>query len=162
MLNRYGSLAAFLALAVLATAASAVYEAGEWYYQALVKPGWTPPAWLHAAAWAAAYVFAALAAWRAWLTEHLGRAGALAWWLGMLAMNVLYAWLYFSLHRPGWAWLVACLALVTAYLCTRAFGRFSGQAAGLMLPCLLWLVFLWAHTLAAWTLSGGPLLKLIG
>ena len=162
MLNRYGSLAAFMALAVLATAAGALYEAGEWYYRALSKPGWTPPAWLHAAAWAVAYVAAALGAWQAWLSEHPARTRALGWWLGMLALNITFSWLYLSLHRPGWAWLAAGLGLAAAVVCTASFRKFSGQAAGLMTPILLWLAFLWAHTLVAWTLSGGILLRLMG
>ena len=136
MLNRYASLAAFLALAVLAAAAGAIYEAGEWYHRALSKPAWTPPAWL---------------------SEHPARARALAWWIAMLAMNITFSWLYLSLHRPGWAWLVAGLGLAMAVTCTLSFRRFSGHAAGLMTPVLLWLAFLWAHTLAAWTLSGGIL-----
>ena len=162
MLNRYGSLAVFLALAVLAAAAGAVHEAGEWYYRALAKPSWTPPAWLYAIAWAVAYVLAALAAWQAWASESRDRAGALAWWIAVLAMNALYYWLYFDLHRPGWAGLSAALGLVSALLCTRAFRRLSDQAAGLMVPLLLWLAFLWVHTVAAWTLSGGVLSRFLG
>lgn len=155
MLNRYGSLAVFLSLAVLATVAGAAFEAGNWYYHVLTKPEWTLPAWLLAVAWAVVYVFAALAAWVAWSSESRDRARALTWWVAVLAINVLYYWLYFDLERPGWAALAIGLGLAATLACTRSFRRISGQAAGLMVPVLLWLAYLWAHTFASWTLSGG-------
>ena len=161
VIARYGSLAIFLLLVVLAAAAGASFEAGEWYYRALGKPAWTPPPWLFAAAWAAAYLFAALAAWTVWLTGHYDRHKSLAWWLALLVSNVAWSFVFFGLHRPGYAWLASSLALALALYCTIAFRRQSMQAAGLMLPCLLWAAFLWAFNLAAWTLNGGPLARLL-
>ena len=160
MTERYGSLAILLLLAVLAAAAGASYEAGEWYYGALGKPAWTPPSWLFAIAWSVAYLFAATSAWTVWLTGHFERLKTLAWWLVLLVLNVAWSFLFFGLHRPGWAMFAALLAVVMTIYCLVAFRRLSTQAAGLMLPYLLWIVFLAAFNLVAWTLSGGILARI--
>lgn len=159
MIARYSSLAVFLLLVVLAAVAGASFEAGEWYFHALQKPSWAPPPWLFGPAWAIVYLFAALAAWQVWVTEHYDRFKTLSWWLALLVLNVAWSFLYFGLHRPGWAWLALCMTAVAAILCVRSFSRLSTQAAGLMIPYLLWILFCWALNLATWTLSGGILGK---
>ena len=155
VITRYGSLAAFLSLAVLAAAAGASFEAGTWYYTQMTKPGWAPPAWMLSAAWAAAGLFAAAAAWTVWLTEHRDRIKALSWWVALLSLNVLWSFLHFGLHRPGWAWLAASLAVVFTIVCMRGFRRLSAPAAGLMIPYLLWIAFTWLLNFVTWTLNGG-------
>lgn len=161
MTSRYGSLAVFLLLAVLAAAAGASFEAGEWYFVKAVKPSWAPPVWLIAPAWAIAYVCAALAAWKVWMSEHYDRLGAMAWWLTLLALNVFWSFLFFGLHRPGWAWPVLVLAIVLAIVCTLKFKQLSGAAAGLMMPYLAWIAFLCALNLAIWTVNGGILARVL-
>ena len=159
--NRYATLAIFLLLAVLAAFASAGFEAGSWYYQDLQKPGWMPPAWLIAVAWALAYLFAAAAAWHAWMTEHYDRVKASIAWGALLGLNVAWSYLYFAAHRPGWAWLLLSMALALTVYCSVAFRRISTSAGALMLPYLLWIAFGWVMNLATWTLSGGPLARFI-
>lgn len=161
MLAKYSALAVFLLLVVLAIAAGASFEAGEWYFRAVSKPAWSPPAWFFGPAWAIAYLFAALAAWQLWLTEHYNRLKALAWWLLLLFLNLAWSFLFFGIHRIGWAWLVLGLTLVVTVLCIRAFRRLSDQAALLMIPCLLWLIFCWVLNLAVWTINGGILGKFL-
>lgn len=160
MINRYASLAIFLLLTVLAAFAAAGFEAGSWYYVDLHKPEWAPAHWLLAVAWAVAYLFAAGAAWQAWLSEHYDRIKAIVAWLVLIGMNVAWSFLYFGLHRPGWAWLLMCLALALAVYCMATFRRISNAAGALMLPYVLWIAFNWALNLASWTLSGGPLSRL--
>lgn len=161
MIYRYATLAIFLLLTVLAAFASAGFEAGSWYYQDLHKPGWTPPNWMMAIAWAVAYLFAAGAAWQAWLSEHYDRVKAIVAWLVLIAMNVAWSYLYFGAHRPGWSWMLISLTLVLAVYCAATFKRLSGSAGALMLPYLLWILFNWALNLATWTLSGGPLQRFL-
>ena len=155
MLARNISLAVILLLTVLAAAASASFEAGEWYYVKLFKPGWHPPPWMFGPAWAVTYLFAALAAWTAWLSEHYERARAMLWWLALLVLNVVWSFLYFGIHRPGWAWLALGITLIAALFCFRAFWRVSTQSAWLLTPYLLWIVFCWVINLATWTINGG-------
>lgn len=161
MSMRYLSLATFLLVAIVAAVVAARFPAGDWFYSIAARPGWTPAPWLLAAAWAAAWLLAAGAAWQAWLSEHLARHGAVAWWLATLGLAIASQFLFFGLHRPGWAWLAFSAALVVGGLCLNAFRRLSGAAAGLMLLFLLWLAFNWALALAVWTLNGGPLQRLL-
>ena len=158
---RYGSLAVLLLLVVAAAYVAGSFEAGEWYYQKLNKPAWTPPGATLGAGWALAWLTLALAAWQSWRSDRYARpgarAGALAWWLLLLALTVGWSALFFGLNRIGWAWLDLSLALAVILFCIRAFLPLSRQAAYLMLPGLLWLLFIWVLNLAMWTLNGGPL-----
>jgi translocator protein len=157
MLARYGSLAVLLLLVVAAAYLAGSFEAGEWYYQKLSKPSWTPPGAVLGGGWALAWLTLALAAWQLWQSGHYARLGALAWWLLLLALTVGWSILFFGLNRVGWAWLELGLALAVALLCIRAFHPLSRQAAWLLLPGLSWLGFIWVLNLVLWSINGGPL-----
>ena len=161
MIARYGSMAAFLALVVLAAAIGASFEAGEWYFQKVTKPAWTPPAWLFGPIWSVLYLTMAMAAWKVWLTGHYSRVGALGWWGLQLVMNVAWSWLFFGLERPGWAWAEMSILIAVVLLCIKAFRLLSKPAAYLMLPYLAWLIFAWVLNLVIWTMNGGPFSKLL-
>ena len=154
-------MAVFLLLAVLAAAAGATFEAGEWYYRDLSRPVWTAPVWLTALGWSVAYACAALAAWSAWQSEHYDRLKATAWWAALIALNVVWSFLYFGINRPGWAWIALGLAVVLAIICLLRFRRVSPVAGLLMAPYLLWVTYLWLFNLATWTLNGGLFSKVL-
>lgn len=156
MIGKYTSLAAFLALVVIAAAAGASFEAGIWYFD-MNKPGWAPPAWLYGPMWALVYLCAALAAWTVWQTGHYRRPGALAWWAIVLFLNLGWMALFFGLQRLGWSWLAMGLLVGVTLLCIRAFHGLSRQAAYLMLPFLAWTLYAWALNLAIWSINGGVL-----
>jgi benzodiazapine receptor len=160
MIARYGSMAAFLALVVLAAAIGASFEAGEWYFQKVNKPAWTPPAWLFGPVWSVLYLTMAMAAWKVWMTGHYSRVGALGWWGLQLVMNVAWSWLFFGLERPGWAWAEMSILIAVVLLCIKAFHLLSKPAAYLMLPYLAWLIFAWVLNLVIWTMNGGLLSKI--
>ncbi len=160
MIIKYTSLAVFLALVVLAAAISGSFEAGDWYYS-MNRPWWTPPAWLFVLVWVVLYLSMALAAWQVWLTGHYSRLGALTWWMIQLLMNIAWSWLFFGMHRLGWAWLELSLLLVIVVLCIRAFRLLSKSAAYLMAPYLAWLIFSWLLNLACWTMNGGLFSKVL-
>lgn len=156
MSSKYLSLAAFLLLVVLVSAIGSQYEAGVWYFS-MNKPDWTPPAWVFGPVWAALYLLMALAAWMVWETGSSARVGALIWWLIQLALNIAWSWLFFSLHRSGWAMFEMLLLIGVVIMCIRAFSLVSRSAAALMLPYLLWLLFAWFLNFKIWTLNGGGL-----
>jgi tryptophan-rich sensory protein len=158
---RYGSLAVLLLLVVAAAYLAGSFEAGEWYYQKLGKPSWTPPGAVLGVGWALAWLTLALAAWQLWRSGHYERLGALAWWLLLLGLTVGWSALFFGLNRIGWAWLELGVALAVALFCIRAFLPLSRQAAWLMLPGVLWLLFTWVLNLVMWTINGGPLARFL-
>lgn len=155
MTARYASLAALLALVVGASFLAGSFEAGEWYYQKLSRPAWTPPAVLFALAWATFYLLLALAAWQVWASGHYERMRALAWWLLLLLLAVGWSWLFFGFNLIGWSWLALGAALVVNLLCLRAFLPLSRQGALLLTPAFVWLLFLWALNLVMWSSNGG-------
>ena len=161
MTARYGSLAVLLLVVVAASYLAGSFEAGEWYYLKLGKPAWMPPGALLGVGWAVAHLLMALAAWQIWVSGHYARSGALTWWLLLLVLNVAWSAVFFGLNRIGWACLELGLALAVALFCIRAFHPLSRQAAWLMLPVLLWLLFTWVLNLVLWTLNGGPLARFV-
>jgi tryptophan-rich sensory protein len=151
----------FLLLVIAAVVIGGSFEAGEWYYQSLNKPFWTAPAWLIGPIWAVLYLMMALAAWQVWLTGHYERTNALIWWGALLVLNIVWSALFFGMHRPGWAWLELGVTIVVAVLCIKAFRPLSKQAAFLMAPYLLWIIYAWALNLATWSMNGGLLGRLL-
>jgi benzodiazapine receptor len=161
VLARYASLAVFLALVVTAVLFAGSFDAGDWYYQKLSRPWWTPPAWFFGAAWSLFYVVAALAAWRVWTSGHIDRARALGWWLMLLVLNVAWSALFFGVNRIGWACLVLGAASLVAALCIRVFGAISKPGGYLMLSLLPWLLFVWTLNMVEWSINGGPLARFL-
>lgn len=156
-MTRYVSLAIFLLLVTLAFAVGSSFAAGEWFYLKVENPSWAPQPWLFGPIWAVFYVLMALAAWEVWETGHIDRMKAMAWWLVLLLVLQFWQVLFFGMHRPGWAWMELCLVMAVAALCVRAFRPLSQQAAFLLIPGLLWLVFFWLLNFVSWNMSGGPL-----
>lgn len=154
MIQRYASLVIFLILVVMVAWVGSSFEAGEWYY-AITKPSWTPPDWAFAAAWSVLYVLMALAMWLVWESGHANRFGSLTFWLLQLAFSAAWSWLFFGLHRVGWAMGALVLLIGLSILCIKAFSMASRAAVLLMLPYLIWLVFALALNFSIWTLSGG-------
>jgi hypothetical protein len=90
-------------LAVTFTAAwiGSWFQPGEWY-AALVKPTLTPPAWIFGPVWTLLYAMMAIAAWLVWRRYGWANAiGPLGLFLGQLALNALWSYLFFGLQRPG-------------------------------------------------------------
>jgi len=153
---RYATLAGFLVLVVIAAAISGSFAAGEWYFL-LHKPQWTIPAWAFGPAWALAYVLMAVAMWTVWISGHYKRTGALTWWLLQLGLIIAWSWLFFGMNRSGWSMALMLLLIGFVVLCIKLFATASRLAALLLVPCLLWLVYLWALNIAIWLLNGGGL-----
>jgi len=156
-MTRIASLAFFLAVAVSAAAMALSFDAGDWYFRVAARPDWSPPPWLFGPAWAVAWVALALAGWLAWESGRPGRGRALAGWVALLGLSAAWSWLMFGVHRPGWAWLELGAVLIAAVLCLGWFRPLSGRAALLLLPFIAWTGFLWAWSLALWTVNGGAL-----
>jgi tryptophan-rich sensory protein len=154
MNTRYIILAAFLLVVVIAAAISGSFAAGEWYFL-LHKPQWTIPTWAFGPAWAAVYVLMAAAMWMVWASGHHQRTGALTWWLLQLGLVIAWSWLFFGMNRSGWSMGIMLLLIGFVLFCIKLFATPSRLAALLLVPCLLWLVYLWVWNIAIWLLNGG-------
>jgi tryptophan-rich sensory protein len=134
------SLLAFVALAALAALPGIGFEPGAWY-ASLDKPTWTPPDGLFAPVWTAIYLAIAVAGWRLWRRTDGRLTPALALWCVQLALNAAWSWIFFGLHRPGWA----LLDLGLLFACVVAFAwsarRTSPLSSALFVPYALWVGF---------------------
>ena len=153
-MKRWVYLAIWLALSLGAGVIGSQFRPDEWYL-ALQKPDWNPPGWIFAPVWTALYLMMALAAWLVSIHgEHRSRRLPLTFFSLQLAANALWSWLFFGLHRPGYA---LADTLILWVLLTVTMGLFykARRAAGvLLLPYWLWVGFAAALNAAIWHLNG--------
>jgi tryptophan-rich sensory protein len=137
-------------LAGLATASSVAT-----WYPGLVKPWWTPPAYVFAPVWAALYLMMAVAAFRVWLSDvrFAGTRLALVYFFLQLLLNLAWPFLFFGLRSPGLglAGIAALWAMVA--LATHAFFARDRLGGALMLPYLAWVSFASALNAAIWWMN---------
>lgn len=141
-------LVGWLVLTFAAAATGAFVTTGGWY-AGIVKPWWTPPAWVFGPVWTTLYTLMAVAAWLVWREGGWKAQGrALGLYLVQWALNAAWTPLFFGLHRPGWA-LADLLALDLAVLATLvAFARVRRVAGLLLFPYALWLALATSLNLA--------------
>ncbi|MCM2270608.1 MAG: tryptophan-rich sensory protein [Thermoanaerobaculia bacterium] len=134
------ALLAFVALVALAALPGVAFEPGGWY-ASLDKPAWTPPASLFGPVWAALYAAVAVAGWALWRRTGGRFTPALGLWGAQLVLNAAWSWIFFGLHRPGWALLDIGLlfACIVAFIWSAR--RASPLSAALFVPYALWVGF---------------------
>ena len=143
-------------LVIVVVAAAGQFTGGVWY-QAMNQPSWNPPAILMTLVWAVSYVLMAVSAWLVWCARRSLAAGVLVWWGLQLLLSIAWSWVYFGLHRPGWALAVLGLWLLAVLVVIRVFRPMVILASNLMLPLAGWLLFLWLLNFVQWQLNGGGL-----
>ena len=74
-----------------------------------------------------------------------------------LLLGICWSWMYFGMHRPGWALAVMSLWLLAVFFTIKTFRPIKPQAFNLMLPVAGWLLFSWLLNLVQWHLNGGIL-----
>jgi benzodiazapine receptor len=125
----------------------------EWYLQ-LQKPTWTPPGYLFGPVWSLLYLTMGVAAWLVW--KRAGFAGAriaLILFIAQLALNGMWSWVFFGLHKPGIAF-AEILVLWGMILGTLiAFWQKSYPAGILLTPYLIWVSFAAALNFAIWQMN---------
>lgn len=148
-------LAGLLAASLAAASSGAYFRPGEWYFERLSKPRWTPPPWLFAPAWTVLYIVMSVSAWLVWREGGTtGLAGiALAVFLGHLVLNAIWSWLFFGRQRPDLAFLELLLLWSGVLACVVLFWSVRPLAGALMLPYLGWVTFAGALNLRIWQLN---------
>lgn len=126
----------------------------EWY-PSLVKPGFTPPAWLFGPVWTALYLAMGVTLWILWrrLGENAGASAALIAFAIQLVLNGLWSVLFFGLRSPGAA-LADIVALWLAIGGTIVLAlRVSSTAGLLLVPYWGWVTFAGVLNASIWTLN---------
>lgn len=137
-----------------AAATGAMFSPGEWY-QALKKPGWTPPNWLFPVAWTTLYLCMSLAA------ERVARAAgvnpavgmALALYTLQMGLNCLWTPVFFGLKRMRAGLLVLVLLWLAVAATLVSFWSVDWVAGLLFLPYLTWVTIAGALNYSVMTLN---------
>lgn len=146
------ALSVFFLLSFAAALFGAQFPPGDWYAQ-LVKPSWNPPDWIFAPVWTILYAAMAVAAWLVWREVTSERRAPLAVWTLQLVLNALWSWIFFGLHRPGWAAIEIGLLWLAILATTILFWRVRRVAGALLLPYLVWVSFAAVLNVALWWLN---------
>jgi tryptophan-rich sensory protein len=158
------ALLGWIALAATAGAIGAIASLdARAFYGALSKPAWAPPGWLFGPVWSALYLMMGVAAWLVWRVLPAtpeGRAyrrRGLALFVGQLALNALWTWLFFAWRRGAASFGEIVLLWLAVAITTWYFGRVRPLAAWLLVPYLGWVSFAAALTWAMWQRNPGQL-----
>lgn len=126
------------------------------YYASLVKPAWSPPAWVFGPVWTVLYVLMAVAAWLIWRRGGWRtQRGPLMLYLLQLALNALWTPLFFGLRNPGLAFAGIVLLWLAIVAVTFAFFRAHRAAGWLLAPYGLWVTFAAVLNFSIWRLQVG-------
>jgi benzodiazapine receptor len=159
-MQRFIALAIFIVIVVLAVAVSTSFPGGEWY-QAMSHPWWNPSAIVMASVWAVLYVLMAVSAWLVWDTLRSLIHVAFAWWTLQLVTGVAWPWLFFGMHRIGWAIAVMGFWLLLVLITAKSFRSIRPAASSLMLPLAIWLLFTLVLNFIQWRLNDGGLQSIL-
>lgn len=153
------ALLAFIALALAAGGVGAFFSPGRSadaaaWYASLAKPPWILPASWFGPIWAVLYVLMGAAAWLVSRERyHKKRSAALAAYGLQLALNALWAPLFFGLQNVG-AGLFDIVALWLAIIWTmREIFAVRPPAAWLLAPYFVWVSFAMALNFSIWHLN---------
>ena len=98
--------------AAAAALGSAAAAGSREFYEGLQRPSWAPPASVFGPVWTVLYLAMAVAAWMVWRARNfIGARVALALFLGQLALNAFWTWLFFAWHQGALAFVDGAPAL---------------------------------------------------
>lgn len=111
------------------------------WFSALKLPALQPPGPVFGIAWSILYALIAAAAGLVWATRVRGRGIALALFASQMAMNLVWAPLFFREKQILWSLVLLGFIWLASVVTTFAFARVNRLAAWLMVPYLVWLTF---------------------
>lgn len=124
------------------------------FYGELSQPSWAPPSSVFAPVWTALYLMMAIAAWQFWRSGGFAKnRNALFLFLGQLAVNAIWSWLFFAWQLGAWAFFDIVILWVLLVATIVAFWRVSVLAGALLIPYLLWVSFAAALNYSVWQLN---------
>jgi benzodiazapine receptor len=130
------------------------YPAIQGWYNTLNKPSWNPPNWVFGPVWNLLFLLAAIAVWLVWRRQ--GMAGArlqMAIFTVQLALNLLWSAVFFGLHRPDLALIVALLLWIAVAAMVVTFRRVRPLAGILMIPYCAWVTFAIVLNYSIWQMN---------
>lgn len=124
------------------------------WYKTIEKPSWNPPGYVFGPVWTALYIMMGVAAWLVWKREGFKKAKVpLVLFTVQLLLNVVWSWIFFNLHQPGWAFVEIVVLWIAIVATTVAFFKRQKIAGWLMMPYLAWVSFASVLNFTIWQLN---------
>ena len=109
------------------------------WYQALLKPSWTPPAWVFGPVWLTLYTLMAISAYLIWEKRNKAHADlALKIYAMHLAINALWSIVFFGMQDVAMALLIIIVLWFLIVGMMILFYPIRRAAAWLLAPYLIW------------------------
>lgn len=150
-------------LALLILLCLFVEVAGGWFtqshvntwYPTLIKPSWTPPAWIFGPVWTILYLLMAISMWLIWNREQLSGYHFQPYLLFavQLGLNLAWSFFFFYLKNPFFGLINIALLIVALSATIYSFWKISRLAAFLLMPYWIWLVYAASINAAIWWLN---------
>ena len=145
---------AFVGLCLAVGGVSGYFTAGgvrDWF-PTLVKPSFNPPSWVFAPVWTLLYIMMGIAAWLVW--RQGGDVNfALSLFFIQLALNFLWSFLFFNLHRLDLALIDITTLWIGIAATLFAFWQLDMRAGLLLVPYLAWVSFAGLLNASFWRLN---------
>ncbi|OVE75801.1 hypothetical protein BVX98_07010 [bacterium F11] len=130
-----------------------IFRPDKWY-QALSKPEWIPPSWLFGVVWPILYLFMGISLWLLWKSDHHPlKKLALSCFFLQLLFNGVWSYLFFGIHKIGFAFMDIVLLGLTILLTIFFSWPVCRMAGTFLTPYLLWISFASILNFAIWRLN---------
>ncbi|MFO7962592.1 MAG: TspO/MBR family protein [Desulfobacterales bacterium] len=146
-------LAVWIALCLATGWAGSLVTDPRWY-ERLVQPSWSPPAYVFGPVWTLLYILMGAAAWLVWKEYGFSKAGGvLMLFLVHLLLNAGWSYLFFGMRAMGAALaeLIVLWGMILAIVI--GFGRKRRLAGVLMIPYLAWVAYAGLLNFSLWRLN---------
>ncbi len=117
--------------------------ASDLWYNALNKSALTPDGWVFAVVWPLLYALLGVALFLVVRNAKTRQSKVPAYllFLGQMALNALWSYVFFGLHMAGAALIVLVGLIIVSAFMMREFRSFNRWAGYLIWPYILWLIF---------------------
>ena len=112
------------------------------WYELLIKPVFTPPAWVFAPAWIFLYILIGVS-FVIFLKSGIkqSRKLPLIFFFAQLALNLIWSPVFFGAKNIGLALIIVVLLWITLAFTIWEFNKHTVLAAYLLIPYFLWVTF---------------------
>jgi translocator protein len=143
MCGKAFNLAASIAVCQLAGIIGSLFTAStvSSWYPTVIKPNFSPPAWLFAPVWVLLYFLMGISLYLIWQNKAKDNKKSLIIFGIQLILNSFWSFLFFGLKSPLYG-LIDIVLLLAAIIFTIAFSfKISSYAGILLIPYLAWVCF---------------------
>jgi benzodiazapine receptor len=125
------------------------------WYAALEKPAFNPPNGIFGPVWTILFGLMGISLYLVWSSgANKKQISQVLIMFGIqLALNVLWSFVFFGWHQPGWAFLEIIILWLAILATLFLFYKISKTAAWLLVPYLAWVTFASVLTFAVWRLN---------